>query len=283
MATKETMAVIEQTIDTIEDTFDTIERIPRVNLNGTTKKQQIIILSVTVVVSAISGGGLVYFLFNKKIQTKYEKIANAEIAEARKFYIKRYKKDEFSDPVTLLESHAGEISEEIINTNKYRSVQMHPSLEPVIDDGSPEAARLIKRGKKLARTLEPPINQPVFDYDEEMKIRSEHTAYVISHDEFYQGEKDYPQITVSYFEGDDVLIDERDEPINDVESTIGVANLERFGHGSNDNNVVHIRNERLEVDFEVVRSHGKYVEEILGFIKHSQDSRKVRRFRSDDG
>lgn len=283
MATKETMDIIEQTIDTIDETLDTIERIPRVNLNGTTKKQQLIILGVTALVSALSGGALTYFIFNKKLETKYEKIANEEIADARKFYIKRYKQEEFSDPIALLEAHAEEITDTIIDENRYRTVQSHPALEPVIDDGSEESAKLIKRGKKLAKSLETPVNDRVFDYAEEMKLRDGQMTFVVSHDEYYLGEKDYPQITVTYFEGDDVLIDERDEPIKDVDMTIGIASLGLFGHGSNDNNVVYVRNERLEVDFEVVRSQGKYVVEILGFIEHSHESRKVRKFRSDDG
>jgi hypothetical protein len=44
MAKKETMAAIEATIDTVDETVGTLERIPKVNLNGTTKQQQILIL-----------------------------------------------------------------------------------------------------------------------------------------------------------------------------------------------------------------------------------------------
>lgn len=55
MAKQETMETIEKTIDTATETIDTLERIPKVNLNGTTKKQQVIILGTTAAVSLIAG------------------------------------------------------------------------------------------------------------------------------------------------------------------------------------------------------------------------------------
>lgn len=55
MAQKETLNKIENTIDGAAETLDTLERIPKLALNGTTKKQQAIILGTTAGVSLITG------------------------------------------------------------------------------------------------------------------------------------------------------------------------------------------------------------------------------------
>ena len=50
----------------------------------------------------------------------------------------------------------------------------------------------------------------------------------------------------------------------------------RFGHGSNDPNVVYIRNDRLKAEYEVLLNSGSYQEEILGqkFEKEAKDELK---------
>lgn len=55
MAEKQTMDAIEKTIDTTGETLNTLERVPKLALNGTTKKQQVIILSTVAGVSALTG------------------------------------------------------------------------------------------------------------------------------------------------------------------------------------------------------------------------------------
>jgi hypothetical protein len=79
------------------------------------------------------------------------------------------------------------------------------------------------------------------------------------------------------------LTDEVDTIVPDVDATVGVENMLRFGHGSGDPNVVYIRNPKLEADFEVTRSAGKYAKEVLGYddgehLQHSR-GREPRKFR----
>lgn len=73
MPKPETMEAIENTLGTIEETAATLERIPKVNLNGTTKKQQIIILGTVAAVSAIAGAGTTYALLKGKIHLRRKK------------------------------------------------------------------------------------------------------------------------------------------------------------------------------------------------------------------
>ena len=114
-----------------------------------------------------------------------------------------------------------------------------------------------------------------------MESRSKDRPYILTREEYMLSEPDYTQTTVTYFEADEVLADERDEPIENAEKKIGLENL-RFGSGSGDPNLVYIRNDDLEIDFEVIRSRGAFAHEVLGFeteIKHSAHKPGLRKFR----
>ena len=78
--------------------------------------------------------------------------------------------------------------------------------------------------------------------------------YAISPDEF--GEMyDYEKISLTYY-ADDVLTDDADEPIDDVEETIGVDNLSKMGEYEED--ALYIRNDQRKCDFEVLADHRNY-------------------------
>lgn len=130
-----------------------------------------------------------------------------------------------------------------------------------------------------------PIPDQDFNYDEEMAKRTDEAPYVISHDEYFEGEKEYAQQTLTYFNGDGVLADEGDAVVDAIESTVGHDNLARFGHGSRDENIVYIRNDRMLIDMEVHRSSGSFSEEVLGVtqnsLEHSHKPR-VRKMRHDE-
>lgn len=118
-----------------------------------------------------------------------------------------------------------------------------------------------------------------FDFEREVPKRSPDKPYIITFDEFY--ESDNQTITLTWFEGDEVLADEKDEHIPTIDKTVGEDNLLRFGYGSRDPNILYIRNEKMETDFEVVKNEGKYTEQVLGFIQH-EDKVRPRKFRTYD-
>jgi hypothetical protein len=92
---------------------------------------------------------------------------------------------------------------------------------------------------------------------------------VIDQDEFMTNELGHEQATLTYYEKSDQVCGERDEPIDNSEIVVGTAFKTHFGDGSSDENVVHIRNSGLHMDFEVVRSFGSYEAEVLGMTDDS--------------
>lgn len=127
-------------------------------------------------------------------------------------------------------------------------------------------------------------NDDEWDYEAEQNIRSNKTIYVIHKDEFIPDEMGYRQSTVTWYEGDQILADERDAPIYNWSSIVGTELP--FGHGSEDPNVVYIRNEDLRHEYEVLRDPGRFDVEVEGHqieqgyeeqeLKHSRAPLKFR-------
>jgi hypothetical protein len=59
------------------------------------------------------------------------------------------------------------------------------------------------------------------------------------------------------------MVDGDDTPVPHADMVVGQGNL-RWGHGSEDENLVYIRNERLEMEIEITRVPRSYEEEVLG-------------------
>lgn len=267
----------QETMDVIEESLDAVERIPKVRLNGTTKKQQLIILGVTALAGALAGGGAAHFLTKRSLKTKYEELAEREIEEARAFYAALNNKP---DPEALAGGKLPYTAPKI-----ERAVE---ALEQYTSDaarGETEGTRVIKDVRVHSVSLDTTKNifsgtapaDDDFDLEREMLTRTETEPYIISHDEFFTGEKDYQQTHLSYFSEDDTLVDDKEKPIDDTDAVVGDDTLTKFGYGSKDQNVVYVRNDRIEIDFEIVRSDGSYKREVLGFIEHSQRPGRGRR------
>lgn len=96
------------------------------------------------------------------------------------------------------------------------------------------------------------------------------SPYLITFGEFDANETGAEQITVSFYAGDGIVTDETDQVISAdrVEQIIGTDNLNKFGTNKEDPdmdpNVIYVRCERFNMDFEVARSQGSYSVEVLG-------------------
>lgn len=245
--------------------------------------------------SLVTGSALGYAIAWKRLSGKYEQIVKQEIEEVKNHY-KILRKAEF-DLAKAAAKYQGSVKE----ADKYEGlveelhyVQPHPDPEPIVDDGSP-AERLLKEiFTAQGEVKHEDESQSIFgehaedapddfDYEKELAERKLNPLipYVITHDEYYHGERDFEQVSLTYYDGDGVLSDDRDQVVDDVDKVVGLRNILKFGYGSNDRNVVYIRNENLAIDIEVLRSDGKYSREVLGFIEHSHKPRP-RKFRDSD-
>jgi hypothetical protein len=246
----------------------------------------------------IVGGGLgtagAYFVTRKKLETKYNEIAAAEIAEMREHYQAKM--------VAVDDQQAKPRLEELVKEKGYSpEVQSTPPMAVTPPDAVVDKAKeaVIESEDEAAGEppdiSEEPETQSAFDRDEPQSVdgwdystersrRSPLRPYVIHIDERDATADHYDQEVFTYYEADDVVCNDADEVLDQAErqNVLGEENLNKFGHGSGDPNKVYIRNDRMEVVIELNRSPNSFAEEVHGF-QHSDDyPRQRRRGKFDD-
>jgi hypothetical protein len=235
------------------------------------------------------GAGLGYIL-GKKAREKREVIEFEQIHEiikARKDIFGEAASDGFEEEIRGLQTS----DEDITVTIKETEVDKPGTII------RQEATTIERVSKPEIPKNAPPVTYSVFtdpiddwSYDEEELNRTDEKPYVLHRDEFYADERNYSQSTLTYYAGDNIMVDQENVPVYNFDEVVGVL---KFGHGSGDPNVFHVRNTHLEAEFEVLHDRGHYSVEVLGLeeiddktaledkhLKHSGD--RVRRFRQDD-
>lgn len=248
-------------------------------------------LGLGLAIGSAVGGLIAFNAAYRKAETKFNKIADEEIAEMREHYNQKVLALETSNGKTDLEElvkERGYSSPESSSqppmavtppqavveaaeavTEEEPNVETDPTRLTVDVDEAPEPAV-----RNVFRDNQPPEDD--WDWHKERSRRSPMHPYVIHVDERQEHDA-YDDVSFTYFEEDDVLCNERDEviPTDERNKLIGEENLSKFGHGSGDATIVFIRNDQLEMDFEVMRSPNSYAEEVHGFeptgpeIRHS--------------
>lgn len=210
-----------------------------------------------------AGVGVGYLIARNQLEKKYGRLLDEEIKRTKEFFGANYEGDkedldpEFMESAiktaeSLTEYSGGEVvvNPSVLAQEVQKTVTNYNRIGQSVVD---EEADAIQELRGVA-PLDPDAKAP----------------YLITFEEFDAGELGYEQITVSFFAGDGIVIDEGDEVITPerVEQTIGTDNLNKFGTNTDDPsmdpNVLYIRCERFNMDFEITRSPGFHSVEVLG-------------------
>jgi hypothetical protein len=218
-----------------------------------------IALGVTSAVSLIVGATSGFFYAKSRLSSIYAEKASQEIAEAKKFYGALYKKPPYETPesVTELMIPVESAAAALVN---YQGIADSETVkkEPV------EKTEAVVREKVVDRNIFGD-DRPPFDINAILRQRGKNKPFILNKDEFMAAEPGYNQSTLTFYEHDEVLADERDEVVDEVDSIVGEENLKMFGAMSADPNIVYIRNDILQQDYEILRSEGSYAVEVMGF------------------
>lgn len=246
------------------------------------------------VISVLSSFGLGsaagYFVAKRRLSLYYMRQAEIEIADAKATYERlreehqeeirslavRELLDKYQGNPTTLNGNTSDTTKK--STRKPRkttasSTRKNPSVTLGVRE---EPRNIVHNPSEDAKAavitiIDDGSNADTLDLsDDELSKRDSRAPYIITIDEFMEGGTGTAQVTFTYYEGDNTLSDEKDSIIDDPTKLIGTDNL-KFGHGSRDDNAVYIRNERIALDMEVVRSQGKYSEEVAGLIAKTEE------------
>jgi hypothetical protein len=227
------------------------------SLNETVRNPRVQ-LTLVAVISLVAGAVVSNRVTVQKLEQKYADISEREIAEAKAFYAAL--KEKPATPVEAIKSYSGEEDRDLA------AVSLTEVQETVV------ATNVF-------------TNNSDWNHIQELAKRDTSRPYLINEEEWQAAEPGFDQIQLTYYAGDNVLSDDRDEVVDNIEKVVGEENLGRFGEGTGDENVMFIRNEFFKSDYEVTRSEGKYVDEVLG-LSHSDDDWTprggVRKFRLQD-
>lgn len=227
------------------------------------------------VAGALIGGTATYFITKKVIEKKAFEQADEEIRQVKETY------------EMLRPSHIVEGSEE----DRQRT---HEYLEKLDNLGYGAQSEFPEGNnytvsQELQDSIEEALTEENFDGQREESedprewTRTEDAPYVIHIDEYMQDKEEYDKFVLTYFEADNTLVSEDDSILADIEGIVGTANLLNFGAGNKDKNVVYIRNDKHEVDYEVVRNESSYSEVVLGIENWNGDdiprTKRIRKMR----
>jgi len=228
------------------------------------------------VCGATVGGVVVAAALNQKYKTKYAQIADDEIEQVKDHY--RMKEMDLLEQQKEIANQPKPDLDEVVEKLGYKVGGVGPTI-PI--QGPPEEEEDDEDEEEHSAFVE----LPGWNYDEQVASRTPDKPFIMHAHEYMQSECSH-QITITYFEGDDVLVDESDEVISKKDEVVGMDNLERFGFGSGDPNTLYVRNPKLDIEYEILRHRGHYAKEILGLeedpsLEHSAIPRRHMKF--DDG
>lgn len=237
-------------------------------------------------IGTATGSITAFYVAYRKAERKYSQIADTEIAEMRKHYqAKAVAADAKAQKLAPVKDIVSDRGYAVPTDGPPMAVQPPAGVVENDDDSdmgadedTPDVEKFTPQTRNVFQEV-PPVDHE-WDYHEETRKRSPDFPYVIHYDE--RNEIEYQEVTLTYYAGDDVLCNERDEVVDpqDRERLIGEKNLDRFGHGSNDPSIVYVRNDRLELIYELVKSPHSFAEEVHGFSHEAYDRGNLERMRT---
>lgn len=247
-------------------------------------------LALTAVLSAGVGAGAGILAYARVVEAQFQERLQAEIQEAKVFYQEMYSTPTFvAEEPSPNESALLERVREATDEHDGPPVDLVGQALSAMSTYDPEAS---EEEEELLARKSPVVVNNIFTNatppGEEvlgalMADRDPSKPYIITKNEYFQNEPDNEQIAFTYWEGDDVLVDDRYEfqPIEDHELVAGEDNLLRFGYGSGDENIVYIRNEAVDppMDLVITKSTGKYAVEVMAIDEGPHLEHVQKRFR----
>lgn len=263
-------------------------------MNWNLKTNIRLLIGVTSAISVATGAAVSYVVTNKLLEKKFDERLESEIVKAKALYQEMYSQpvlirddppeDELLEAVRTVTQEFDGFPEDLVGRALDAArVYMAEDEEnkQTVDDPRPDPNTVIN----IFQNNTPPGDEVLGAL---MADRTPEEPYIITKSEFLQNDPDFEQARFTFYEGDQILVDDRDEynPIMDTERVAGDDNLLRFGYGSGDEYVLYIRNETLDppLDLHITRVNGKYGEEVMGLdedephLRHSQP----RKFRLRD-
>jgi gas vesicle protein len=219
---------------------------------------------VTGLIGCILGGSIGGFVGYKLAQKKYYKLADKEVKEVTKFY-----EDKLAEAAKTIEDlvndnngmakvlkmedmgKKGPKKKEAKSKNESNGLpdnQVSSIIKPTEEERKNYTDYTKPYNKMPNKQKEVSKADPRPDLVAEQKIDENKFIEIITPEEYGDSYYNYYKETLYYYQ-DGILADESDNPIYDIENTVGPEALFTFGRYEDD--ATYVRNHQKEVDYEI--------------------------------
>lgn len=227
---------------------------------------------ISAVGGALIGGAITYVTVNKALRTRYEDWANEEIdsVKARYAAMNADRKQSFIEMATNPSPEilaAVEAGKRLIEQQGYVSAEDGTMMLP---EAQQETLSIFDQGVDVddegnVKESEDEDDEEPDDEPEEGYEIKDDEPYLIREAEYFENEPGYELDTLTYYDFDNVLTDEKNERIDNVDGTVGLANLHRFPPKRGQDKVsIYVRNDEHLSFYEVILVEASYGATILG-------------------
>lgn len=249
-------------------------------------KKIIIASAVSAVAGGIVGGAITFITVKKRLEQRYSAESESAIEDVKRHYALLHagneaKREMFNDMPEEEMNEAREVGERILRNLHYGQTQSIFDRQVKVD----EEGNLVE-DETEEETEEDPRDSEEGDIPVGY-VPVDGEPYLITQEEFFENVDDYEMDTLTYFEVDDTLCDEKNAQINEVESTIGARHLTMFvtGNGKTRDSL-YIRNDDHKSLYEVLLVKESYASVILGVSDEDlglkEPKTRPKKMRNDD-
>lgn len=104
----------------------------------------------------------------------------------------------------------------------------------------------------------------------------EELIVIIPQEEYEQSTLGYKRFSLTYYETDDVLVNQYEIVVESPDDIIGDDACVSFGEGTDDPDVVYVQNDDLGAMYEVIRIHDAYYSAVLGLTAEEDMARRAK-------
>ena len=192
-----------------------------------------------------AGAGIGFVVTWRLVKKYYNNIANEEIANVKDWYARKYgEKSESKKADAVGDAIRDGIKDGMkkpVTENDIRNLTAQLQNMGYVDYSNKEDEP-VKKTEKI---------------EEKEEVDNVERPYVIE-PRYFDEYDDYNAINLTLY-ADGVLVDDSsNEPVEDVDETVGLDNLDHIGDYEED--AVHIRNDKLRCDYEILCDTKKYSE-----------------------
>lgn len=204
------------------------------------------------IVSAAAGLIIGYKVAEKRLAAQFEERLETETSEMKTFF--EQVKKPYATPEEAVADLIPEPAQIVDPREKAQKVQYNKIVKVYEGDDEEQGAAAAEEEIVASNIFQPKV----------LPNPDPTKPYVISQEVFMLGEPEFDQVTLTYYLEGATLTDEREDILDDPINTVGDAFVNSFGSFSSDDNTVHVRNERIGIDFEIVKTESSYRKDVLG-------------------